>query len=86
MWDRCVHLLGSLRSSKYPQAKGRVRVEELKKSKRGTRGTIEAEQEHLRGTTGDRRCTAEVPKMNNRGTTEVQQRPYSELEYIIPSI
>ena len=49
-----------MRSSECPQAKGRGRVEELKKSKRGTRGTREAEQEHMRGT--------------NRGTEDVQQR------------
>ena len=37
------------------------RVEELKKSKRGTIGTREAEQKHMRGTTGGQ-------KMYNRGT------------------
>mgnify|MGYP001791321291 CR=1 FL=1 len=50
------------------------RVEELKKSKRSTKGTREVEQEHMRGTTGDRRCTTEVQKMDNPGTTEEQHR------------
>ena len=44
-------LQGILKSSQYPQMKGGGRVEELKKSKRGTRGTREAEQELMRGTT-----------------------------------
>ena len=48
-WDQC------------PQAQGRGRLEELKKSLRGTRGTREAEQEHMRGTTGGQ-------KMYSRGT------------------
>ena len=39
------------------------RVEELKMSKRGTRGTREGEQEHIRVTTGGQ-------KMYNRSTTE----------------
>ena len=42
-------LYGIWRSCQCPQVKGRGRVEELKK--RGTRGTREAEQEHMRGTT-----------------------------------
>ena len=46
--------------------KGRGRVEEVKKSKRGTRSTREAEQEHMRGTT-------EVQKMFNSGTRDEQQ-------------
>ena len=60
-----------MRSSQCPQVKGRGRVEELKKSKRGTRGTREVEQEQE---TGGRRCTAEVHEMNNRGTTEALHR------------
>ena len=47
--------------------KGRGRVEEPKKSKRVTRGTREAEQEHMRETT-------EEQKMFNRGTRDEQQR------------
>ena len=50
-----------MRASQSPQVKSRRRVEELKKSMRGTRGTRDAEQEHIRGTTG-------VQKMYNRGT------------------
>ena len=52
--------LGHL-ESQYPQVRGRGRVEELQKSKRETRGTREAEQDHVRGTTGGQ-------KMHNRGT------------------
>ena len=52
MRDRSVPLQGILRFSQCPQVKGRGRVEELEKSKRGTRGTREAEQEQMRGTTG----------------------------------
>ena len=47
--------------------KGRGRVEELKMSKRGTRGTREAEHDHMRGTTGGQ-------KMYSRGTLDEQQR------------
>ena len=54
--------------------KVRGRVEELGKSKRGTRGTRKAKEEHMRGTTGDRRCTAEVQEMNNRSITEALNR------------
>ena len=57
--------------SQLPQVKGRGRVEELKKCKRGTRDIREMEQELMRGTTGGQ-------KMYNRGTTEVHQRPYSK--------
>ena len=68
-----------LYTSQYPQVNGRGRVEELKKSNRGTRGTREAKQEHMIGTTEDKRCTTEEHEMNNRGSREVQQRPYTEL-------
>ena len=37
------------------------------KSKRGTRNTLEAEQEHMRGTTGEQ-------KMYSRGARDEQQR------------
>ena len=60
-------------SSQYPQAKGRGRVEELKMSKRGTRGTRGAEQEHMRGTIGEQkmynRCTRNEQWRYNRGPT-----------------
>ena len=68
-----------LRFSQCPQVKGGGRVEELKKSKRSTMGTREAKQEHMRGTTGDIRCTTEVQKMSSPGTTEVQQKPFTKL-------
>ena len=54
-------LQGILKSSQCPQVKGEGRVEELKKSRRGTRGTKDAEQEYIRETTGGQ-------KMYNRGT------------------
>ena len=54
-------LQGTLRSPQCPQVKGRGRVEELKKCKRGTTGTREAGQEHITGTTGGQ-------KMYTRGT------------------
>ena len=56
-----------MRSSQCPQVKGRGRVEELKKSKRDTIGTKEAEQEHMRGKPGGQ-------KMYSRGTKDEQQR------------
>ena len=59
-------LLGILRSSQCPQVQGRGREEELQKSKRGPGGTGEAEQRHLRGTTGEN-------KMYSRGTQNEQQ-------------
>ena len=42
--------------SQRPQVKGRGRVEELKKSQRGTRGTRGAELEHMRGKKYDAVC------------------------------
>ena len=59
--------------------KGRARVAELKNSKRGTRGTGEAEQEHMRGTTGAENMYSRGTMVNNRCTTEVQQRPYTKM-------
>ena len=56
-----------MRSSQCPQVKGRGRVEELKKSKRDTIGTKEAEQEHMRGKPGGQ-------QMYSRGTKDEQQR------------
>ena len=70
---------GTLRSSQCPQVQGRGREEELQKSKRGTGGTGEAEQGHMRGQQGKIGCTAEVHKMNNRCIEEVQQRHDTEL-------
>ena len=71
---------GILRSSQCPQVKVRGRVEELWKSKRGTRGSREAEEEHMIGTTGGQ-------KMYSRGIRDEQQKynrgptpwPYTEL-------
>ena len=60
-------LQGILRSSQCPQVRGWGRVEELQKSKRGMRDTREAEQEHMRGTTGGQ-------KMYSRSTWDEQQR------------
>ena len=57
---------GTLRSSQCPQVQGRGREEELQKSKRGTGGKGEAEQGHMRGTTGEN-------KMYSRGTQNEQQ-------------
>ena len=71
--------VGTLRSSQCPQVQGRGREEELQKGKRGTGGTGEAEQRHMRGQLGKIRCTSEVHKMNNRCIVEVQQRHYTEL-------
>ena len=56
-----------MRSPQCHQVKDRGRVEELKKRKRGTRGTREAEQGHMRETTGGQ-------KMYSRGTLGEQQR------------
>ena len=53
-----------LRSSQFHQVKSRGSVEELKQRERGTRGTREAEQENMRGTTGGQ-------KMYSRGTFDV---------------
>ena len=52
-----------MRSPQCHQVKDRGRVEELKKRKRGTRGTREAEQGHMRETTGGEQ------QWYNRGTT-----------------
>ena len=67
MRDRSFPPKGILRSSQYPRMKGRGRIEGFKNSKRGTRGTKEAEQEHMRGATGGQ-------KMYYRGTRDEQQR------------
>ena len=47
--------------------KGRGSIDELEKHKRGTKGTREAEQEHMRRTT-------EGQKMYHRGTQDEQQQ------------
>ena len=69
--DRSEPLCGILRSSQCPQVKGRGRVEELQKSKRRTKCSWKAEQEHMRG-------TEDVQQRYMRWTKEVQQRPYTE--------
>ena len=60
---------------------GRLRVRVTLKNKRGTRATLEAEQEHIRGITRGQR-------MYSRGTRDEQQRynrcPTPNREYIIP--
>ena len=56
-----------MRASQCPLVEGRSSVEELDKSERGTTGTTEAEQEHMRGTTGGQRVQQRI---YNRNTTE----------------
>ena len=58
--------------------KGSGRVEEIKKSKRGTIGTKEAEQDHMRGKPVGQKMyskgTKDGKQMYNRSTTEALHR------------
>ena len=64
-----------MRSSQCPQVKGRGKTRGTLKSKKGTRGTRKAKQEHMRGITGGQKMrTAKVHEMNNGGTTEALHR------------